>query len=256
MSSARSQLKIVLGCARDFVMMLTHPRQREFYGTRFVNSSEGVSQTLAYERFKSLVTSAGLLQSLPDPAALLGDRAVLSEGPPGTLGRKLLEFMDSNGLTVGFITNLVDEFDRGRGEDPQRAWFRRRTAVAHDLRHVLSGYGVCRCGEICNLFFRLGQTEHRGVAVLAVFGALLELASGNFKVISQVLEAYRRGRRSMPIDDFPWELYLGVPLAQCRAVLGLTPPKHFPAHVAPDAYLPDAMIGEGVRDPAPVAAAA
>ncbi len=256
MSSVKSQLKIVLGCARDFGMMLTHPRQREFYGTRFVNNSEGATQDVAYDRFISLETSVELLRSLPDPAALLGDRERLTEGPPGSLGRKLVEFMDSNGLTVGFITNLVDDFDRGRGEDPRRAWFRRRTAVAHDLRHVLSGYGACRCGEICNLFFRLAQTGHRGVAVVAVFGAMLELASGNFRVVSQALEAMRRGRRSMPIDDFPWELYLDVPLAQCRAVLGLTPPKHFPAQVAPDAYLHDAVIGEGVHDPAPVAAAA
>ena len=42
--------------------------------------------------------------------------------------------------------------------DPARAWFRTRVEAGHDMRHVLTGYGIDPLGETCLMAFRFSQT--------------------------------------------------------------------------------------------------
>ena len=231
---------------RHLALLVRNPHDPDTHAARFIDSTEGTSQARAYEEFVGLESSAPLVASLPDPVLLLEDRPALAAAAPASLGRVYLDFLEANDLRLGHIMDLVAEFSDRRSEDAPRAWFRRRTAAAHDLRHVLTGYDASHLGEYCNLCFRFAQTGHRGVGVLIGFAAIVLLAEGNLRVFSAGLEAWRRGRSSAAIDLFPWEDYLRSPLAEARAALGLTPSRHFPDQIEPGAYgLTPAARGSG-----------
>ncbi len=231
-----SPLSNIFRGAYYFARMLTSPKRRGFYAAHFLNSVEGQTVWRSFDRFASLDSSRELLGSMPSSGALLSDRAVLGAGAADTLGHIYLDFMISTGFSSDYISGLAEMFSRLRSEDEQRAWFRRHVAVAHDLRHVISGYGATPRGEYCNLCFTFGQTGHPGVACLAMLAAAHVLAGGDLGFLRAGLEAFRRGRGSTLIDLLPWELCLGVPLATCREALGLRPPKHFADHIGPNAY--------------------
>lgn len=240
-----ANLKNGLMGACYFVRLVTSPKRRAYFGALFLDRVEGETVRRAYERFCALGTSAEVLRKRPDPASSLDNRAALGACPPGSLGRVYLDFMVSNGLESGFITEASDMFSRMRGEDEQRTWYRRHISVAHDLRHVISGYDVSPRGEFCSFCFSLAQTGHVGVAWLALLAASLPLSKGDFGFLPAGVEAYRRGKAATSIDFLPWELSLETPLAQCRASLGLEPPARFPAHVAPEAYVAVPAAGAG-----------
>ena len=55
-------------------------------------------------------------------------------------------------------------------------------------------------------------------------------------MIGPVLEAYRRGRRTLLLDLLPWEDGLAIQLSAHRAALGLAPTNCYPRPVMPEAY--------------------
>ncbi len=245
MSRIRSKLKNAFRAAYYFVRMLTRTNQieRGVCGAHFLDATEGDAVRRAFDRFASLETSRELLRALPDPGAKLQDHAALAQCPPGSLGRIYLDFMVGHGLNVDFIMEATALFCRMRAENAQRTWYRRHISVAHDLRHVVSGYDATPRGEVCNLCFAFGQNGHHGVAMLALFACTLAIARGDLGFLSACLEAFRRGRAATPIDFLPWELCLDAPLASCRAALGLRPPQRFAGHLSPDAYWSEPASG-------------
>ena len=250
MPRTRSKLKQAIESGHHLIMMLTHPRQPDTYAAKFLDSTEGSSVARAFDRFAALDSSAQLLRTMPDPVVLLTEQASPTEGPADTLGQAHQDFMAANGLTVDYLVGLNGDVSEQRQEDAQMTWFRRRLVTSHDLRHVLTGYNTSHAGEYCNVCFRFAQTRHWGVAALAVLAALVLLGRGEFRGVWAGVEGFRRGRRAMSLDLFPWELYLDVRLAECRAILGLTPPRHFARQVEPDAYLDDASADRGGPIPA------
>ena len=183
-----------------FARLVTSPNRRAYFGALFLDCVEGEAVRRAYERFCVLGASAEVLRKRPDPAGALDDRAALASCPPSSLGRVYLDFLVSNGLESGFITEASEMFSRMRGEDEQRTWYRRHISVAHDLRHVISGYDVSPRGEFSSLCFSLAQTGHAGVAWLALLAASLALAKGEFAFLPAGAEAYRRGKAAASID--------------------------------------------------------
>ena len=252
MPRATPKLKRLIESTGHFVMLVTHRRQQDAYGAKFLDSTEGASLERAFDRFAALEGSAGLLRTLPDPVVLLTDRAPPAGAPADSLGQAHRRFMAANGLTVDYLVGLNKDFTEHRGEDARRKWFRRRTVTSHDLRHVLNGYDTTDPGEFCNLCFRFAQTRHWGVGVLCLLGASVMLGRGDFRGVRAGVEAFLRGRGSMSLDLFPWELHLDVPLAECRAIVGLRPPRYFKGHVEPAAYVggPPVAGRETVASPA------
>ena len=244
MARLGSKLKSVARGAYYFARLTVGSKaEQAFYGAHFLNNLEGDTVKLAFERFAALETSAELLRTMPDPSAVLADRAALAERPPGALGRVFLDFVTTNGFDSEFMTGPAEMFSRMRGEDEQRAWFRLHISVIHDLRHVISGYDASPRGEFCNLCFTFGQSRHRGIGFICVLAAMLAMAKGDFGFLPAGLEAVRRGRESTLIDLLPWELCLGTSLAACRAALGVRPPKRSVGQVAPDAYVQEPAAG-------------
>ena len=220
-----------------FARLATCRSRRGFYGAHFLNAFEGDTVRRAFDRWAGLGSSAEALRRMPDSAGLLADRPGLGRLPPGSLGRAYLDFLTVHDISGDFINEAADLFSRMRGEDGPRTWFRRHVAVAHDLRHVIAGYDISPRGEFCILCFSFGQTRHAGVGALALFAGARAVAKGDFGILRSGAEAHRRGREGVLFDLLPWELCLDAPLAVCREALGLSPPRLFPAPVAPDAYV-------------------
>ncbi len=157
--------------------------------------------------------------------------------PPGSLGQWYRQFMTGFGLTEETYLSFAREQAAHFAADPERAWFHFRFDSSHDIRHVVCGYRPDMFGEICLLCFRFAQIRHPGLFVLSLLGFLNLRFSGRGPVAAALWEAYRRGRRARLLDLLPWENGLAEPLAAHRAVLGLTPPRHYPQSFAPEAYL-------------------
>ncbi len=190
-----------------------------------MSATEGQSGQRAFARFRQSEAGAQLLQRRPPLRDLLGgDRRMLAELPPGTLGRAYHDFMAAHGFSVEGMAEL----GLAGGERPMSGdekWFADRMNTLHDVRHVVAGYGQEPLGELCLLAFRFAQTRHPGMGFFAFSWALkAALTQRDQPVISAAMEGYRRGRDSVWMDDLDWEDLLARPLASVRIQLGLKPP--------------------------------
>jgi len=111
------------------------------------------------------------------------------------------------------------------GEAEELRWFRRREGVMHDLRHLLTGYGPDRAGELCLMCFRYAQTRHPGLPALMGLLALGECIRP-LRLIRSMREAFRRGRGAPLLDLWEWEETMDEPLEEHRRKFGLEPPRH------------------------------
>jgi ubiquinone biosynthesis protein COQ4 len=104
---------------------------------------------------------------------------------------------------------------------------------AHDIFHVLTGYGRDALGELCLLAFIFQETHALGIAFIAAGGFLRAHGPAGWQARKAILEARRRGKRAawLPGEDF--ERVLFEPLEEARRRLGLTPPLAYDA-VPPD----------------------
>jgi ubiquinone biosynthesis protein COQ4 len=139
-------------------------------------------------------------------------------------GRAYLAHIERHGLDP---TKLV-ELGRTHGpsaqlRDPDLRWWRERGEVAHDLWHVLAGYGADPLGEAALLPFSLAQTGGRANALLAL-GATLEAARRDgVRAFARAWRAWRRGRRAVRLAWLRYEELLPLPLDEARARCRIEP---------------------------------
>jgi len=194
-----------------FVIIAVRPSRRSHYGQQFLYKTEGGTFERAFAAFEQTEAGARLLATAPDSVALLRERAALQALPPGSLGYAYGDFMVRSEIDEDlYLAGAVEaglRFER----DPRRRWFRTRVEAGHDLRHVLTDYGIDPLGETCLMAFRFGQTRHVGAFVIAA-----------------VREAYRRGRAAQLLDLLPWEELMATPLAAVQQAAGLETPRRYP----------------------------
>ena len=111
--------------------------------------------------------------------------------------------------------------------DPARGWFRTRVEAAHDLRHVLTGYGIDPLGETCLMAFRFGQTRHFGTFVIAAYGFVMLAFLRQSRLVPAMREAYWHGRTARLLDLLPWEEALERPLVELQREFGIKTPRHY-----------------------------
>jgi ubiquinone biosynthesis protein Coq4 len=112
-------------------------------------------------------------------------------------------------------------------------WFVARVHAMHDLRHVVTGYGVDRFGELCLLAFRTAQHPHPGMRFLCRFGVWkVSRDLPGVPVQSAVREATARGRAAAWLDAAPWETLLPIGLAETQRRLGVQAPAIYAAATA------------------------
>jgi ubiquinone biosynthesis protein COQ4 len=176
-----------------------------------------------FQRFAASGSGRALLAERPSLLAALSDRAALGRLPDGSLGRAYLAYLDANGFApAGLLevqARVQAHWEREEGLpplDPLRTWFRERTLLAHDLFHLLTGYGTDELGEATLLAFTLAQLGGRGQTLLTVGAAFEVFRTLGWRWLAYDLRAFRRGRRAAWLAALPWEELLPLRLATVR----------------------------------------
>ncbi len=166
-----------------------------------------------------------LLAEKPSLLAHLADREALAALPAGSFGRAYVAFSLENGFAVdGILDAKARGADLDAGVDPDRRWFWERLNLAHDLWHVLTGYGTDPAGEVALLSFSRAQGVANRTLQLLQLASLFEgLRSGGPPFVRFVREARRRGLQAAPLLVQRYEELLPLPLEEVRRTLSIRP---------------------------------
>ena len=189
----------------------------------FINAVGGKGDLRAFDRFRNHPEGARLLADRPSLLNTLSDLPALEALPPGTFGRAYADFMLGEQLDPDGIVKEFRNSDTTAPVDPDLGWFFERMDTAHDLWHVLTGYGRDEAGEAANLAFTLAQLGSRGVAFLTLTAAVVGPKDLTFSWQRYLFQAWRRGRRAAWLPLARYEELLPLPLAEVRARLCIEP---------------------------------
>jgi ubiquinone biosynthesis protein COQ4 len=210
-----------------FLIMMVRPSRRSHYGQQFLYKTEGGTFERSFAAFGAIDEGRRLLNRRPDSVAMLRDRARLRALPPGSLGRNYLDFMTAGEIDEDLYLDGAIEAGQRFERDPGRAWFRTRVEAGHDMRHVLTDYGIDPLGETCLMAFRFGQTRHTGTFIIAAMGYLVLAFRREPRLTPAMREAYRRGRAARLVDLLPWEVALEKPLVELQREFGIEKPRYY-----------------------------
>jgi len=216
--------------------MLVEQDNRPRHGAQFVVLTEGGLFERNFAAFRASPLGGALIREKPDTPAILADKATLDRLPEGSLGKAYARFMATADLDEQYYSADGISATQPERFDPERLWFRVRSCFTHDINHMLSGYGPTTLGEACLMTFRFAQLRHLGLGVLSVILFINLKLVGERSVLPPLLEAFRRGWKTTPFEMLPWEKTLHLPLASHRSWLGLTPTRHYPNPLEPDAF--------------------
>lgn len=177
------------------------------------------------QRFAATAEGQALLRERPSLVAALSDRDALARMPPDSLGRAYLAYLDANAFTATGLLELQHatqaRWERQEGYppiDPVRAWYRDRGILAHDLFHVVTGYGTDDLGEATLLAFSQAQIGGRGNALLTAGAAFEVLRVLGLRWLAYPWRAWRRGRGAVRLLALPWEELLPLRLSTVRRI--------------------------------------
>jgi ubiquinone biosynthesis protein COQ4 len=179
----------------------------------------GRSGLRSFRRFAASATGAAILRERRSLLAALQDRAALAQLAPDTVGHAYQEFMDGQNLSAESLVQA----SRGWQQEilpPDATLFRERMLAAHDLTHVLTGYGRDPLGEYCLLAFMYAHTRNLGMmTIVAMRWPRLSSAARR-----AVAEARRNGRKAQWLLGQDFEALLPRSLIAVRHELGISDP--------------------------------
>ncbi len=144
------------------------------------------------------------------------DLDALAALPDGTLGHAYAHFLRSRGLTP-------EVFDAPPADihDPRAQYVIQRMRQTHDLWHVVTGCSTDTPGEVALQAFTYGQVRAPSTLILTAVGTLRSLRTRPM-LAREAFHAYRAGAKAERFVTFPWEDHWATPLAEVRALLGVT----------------------------------
>jgi ubiquinone biosynthesis protein COQ4 len=184
----------------------------------------GRSAINAFRRFAASTTGQAVLAERRRLLDTLTNRATLAALPQGSVGRAYFDFMEEEKLSADGLVAA----SQGWETDPvpaDMALFRERTRDAHDLTHILTGYGRDGLGELCLLAFMNRHSKNSGqLLILAMsWPRLPKLAR------TAVIEAWRNGAKARWFQDLDYEALLARPLDVVRRELNIVTPGFYRA---------------------------
>jgi len=184
----------------------------------------GRSGIEAFRRFAASLTGTRVLRERRQLLDTLSDRARLEALPPESFGRRYFEFMKAENLTAEGLVQASQSWE----SDPVPAemeLFRTRMRDAHDLTHVLTGYGRNGLGEACLLAFMYAHNRNRGALLILLMG----LGQMPRPARRALLEAWRNGHKASWLSDQDFEALLPRPLEDVRRELNIADPAAYRA---------------------------
>jgi ubiquinone biosynthesis protein COQ4 len=187
----------------------------------------GKSGIKAFNRFAGSATGARVLRERRQLLTTLSDRARLQELPEESFGHRYFEFMETENLTADGLVQASQSWEN----DPVPAemeLFRARMRDAHDLTHVLTGYGRDGLGEACLLAFMYAHNRNRGALLIL----LMSLRRMPRLARRAVAEAWRNGKKARWLQDQDYEALVSRPLDDVRRELNIADPSLYRAVMA------------------------
>ena len=184
----------------------------------------GKSGITTFRRFAASPTGAAVIRERRQLLATLSDRTRLAALPAESFGRHYSNFMEAENLTAEGLVQASQSWESDP-VPPEVELYRARMRDAHDLTHVLTGYGRDSLGEVCLLAFMHAHNRNTGAALIV----LMSLKRMPRAARRAVFEAFRNGRKACWLQDQDYEALLARPLADIRHELNIAHPAAYRA---------------------------
>jgi ubiquinone biosynthesis protein COQ4 len=184
----------------------------------------GRSGLKTFRRFAASPTGAAVLRERRVLLTTLQDRAAMAAHPADSFARAYVDFMEGQNLTADGLVQASESWEQDT-VPPDMTLMRERMRDAHDLNHVLTGYGRDKLGELCLLAFMFAHTGNLGMAMIVAMAwpRLPSAARG------AVVEAWRNGRKARWFPEQDFEALLPRPLEDVRRELAIADPIRYRA---------------------------
>lgn len=183
----------------------------------------------SFRKFMKMPTAQPILSAEKTLLDYLSDRAYLKQLPENSLGQTYYKFTEAENLTAD---GLVEASEEGRvdqrvlSEEQQR--FHTRNRDAHDLWHVVTGYGRDPLGELSLLAFTYKQMGNWGFLVIIGVGfKVMRAQAPGIAIWPAIREGFRMGGRANWLGAALWEDLLARPLDEVRQDLGIGKPAQY-----------------------------
>jgi len=242
-ASAESPLPAPASPVEDVASLPAHERWRRALVAlaRILANPEETDQVLAFSNYVNAGGNADRVRFFyddPRGRALFEERRALDSTtidldalaalPAGTLGHAYATFMRSHGLTPNVFDGSPPDV-----HDPHAAYVIQRMRQTHDLWHVVSNAETDPAGEVALQAFTFAQVGAPSAGILAAVGTLRGMRHTR-RIVREVVQMFRLGKRAEALAVFPWEDHWETPLTEVRRMLGLPAE---PPHVG--GYAPD-----------------
>ncbi len=163
----------------------------------------GRSEARMFARFAASPVGARVIAERRDLARTLDDHAYLATLPENSLGRHYLAFMEAEKLSAQGLVDATPELTAHLARRPEayRTYVEYSRRAAHDIYHILGGYGRDELGEICVLAMSYEYLKVRSYWMISSVGRFvvaghLRRRSAGGGVFAAVREASRIGRQA------------------------------------------------------------
>ena len=181
----------------------------------------------SFERFRASPAGKAVLAERRVLLHVLSDRAALARLPEGSMGRAYFEFMETENLSADGLVQASQDWDADP-MPPDMSLFRERMRDAHDLTHILTGYGRDPLGELCLLAFMFQHAKNLGQALIVAMSWPRLPKAGR----AAVREAWCNGKKSKMVQNLDFEALLPRPLGEVRRELGIRDPRLYRAVIS------------------------
>ena len=204
----------------------------------------GNSGLRSWRRFQKAATAKAILSADRPLMAHLMDREALAAMPEGSLGRAYHRFTELEQISAdGLVDASVEGREETREMTPEQVIFHDRQRDAHDLWHVVTGYGRDPLGELSLLAVTWRQLGNPGILMIIAMGYYVaRQESPELKIGAALREGFRRGKKGQWLPAAHWEELLPRPLNEVRAELGFARPDRYRAVIASAADLQTAGL--------------
>lgn len=218
----RINLRRALACAPGAL----NPVDRHEQFLELIMALAGSGFQKSYDRFRASPEGQKLLRDRPDLVGVLLDTERLRSSPPGSLGHAYLDFMSHNRLDAQLYGDGLHDLPAiaaRLGWDDDFHYVIHRGIAAHDLLHVLGGYGPDVGGEFGVLGFTHGQAGGFSTGATLAMALTLPLGVKRTERLRWWREAVQRGRTADLLFTAPYEEMMHDPIDEVRRRLWVRP---------------------------------
>jgi ubiquinone biosynthesis protein COQ4 len=209
----RSVIGRLIAGLRAFRKLIDNPAD-PLHGPIFQMCAEHSLLRRLTRRLERHAEGRRLLAERPRLNANTVSLARMSAYPARSLGHAYAAYFEANAITPFDPPAFAVETNQD--------YVATRLREAHDVTHVVTGYGTDEVGELELQWFHCGNG---GWGPLPIIMLLAFIVTGRTKkyglwsVCKRVRAAYRRGRRSRALASVMWEDYWHVPVGDLQALL-------------------------------------